>query len=73
MTDSKDQSVARTSYTRLPDDLPMMLDISTAAAIRNNSYRFILNKCVSGEIKANKIGTSWRINRNEFLRQCGLA
>lgn len=60
-------------YMRLPDDLPMMLDVSTAAALRNNSCRFIYKMCVSGEIKANKIGTSWRIDRDAFLQQIGLA
>ena len=54
------------------DNLPPLIDADTAGAIRGNCTAFIRAKCRDGSIKATRLGSSWRINTLEFLKQCGL-
>jgi len=54
------------------DNLPPLITVDDAAAIRGNCTAFIRAKCRDGSIKASKLGDSWRINRDAFLAQCGL-
>lgn len=70
MTDKADN--APRPYTRLPYDLSVLINVPTAARIYGCSEKNIRAKLASGEIAGCKIGGSWRINRDEFLRQCGL-
>lgn len=61
-----------TYYTTLPNNLPILIDVPIAARIRGNSEAFIRRECCKGNIKATKLGRSWRIHRDAFLKQCGL-
>lgn len=61
-----------TGYTTLPSDLPILIDVPTAARIRGNSEAFIRRECARGNIRATKLGRSWRIHRDSFLQLCGL-
>lgn len=54
------------------DGLPVMLRIKDAASVANLSERGLLNLIKSGEVKAIKIGTAWRIPRDSFLRKLGI-
>ena len=54
------------------DNLPPLITVETAAAIRGNCTAFIRAKCRDGSIRATKLGDSWRINRDAFLAQIGL-
>ena len=54
------------------DALPPMIKTERAAAMLDTSTRMIRKMCGSGEIKAAKVGDSWRINTAAFLAQFGL-
>ena len=54
------------------DNLPPLIDVATAAAIRGNSPKFLRDCLRRGEIRGSKLGDSWRINTHEFLLLCGL-
>ena len=58
--------------TTLPDNLPIMLDANTCAAIVGTSAKCIRDRCAKGDIRAVKIGRVWRIERDSFLAQLGL-
>ena len=62
----------RAPITFVPTDLPVMLDVKTAAEIWDGSQKFIRDQLRKGVIRGTKLGGSWRINRDEFLEQCGL-
>lgn len=52
--------------------LPPMMKASEAASIAGVSARTICRLCESGQIRAAKLGSSWRINRAAFLQQLGI-
>ncbi len=54
-------------------DLPLLLTVSMAAATGAGCERQIRSMCESGEIRATKCGRTWRIPRDLFLQQFGLA
>lgn len=54
-------------------NLPPLIDVATAAAIRGNSEKFIRDMLRKGKLKGCKLGQSWRVNTAAFLTQCGLA
>lgn len=59
---------ARTSR----DDLGPLIKTETAAALLDASSRKVRSMCATGEIKAVKVGTDWRINTAAFLAQFGI-
>lgn len=49
-----------------------LIKVGTAAALLDASGRKIRSMCASGEIKAVKVGSDWRINTAAFLEQFGI-
>lgn len=54
-------------------DLPIMLKSKEAAGLLSVCDKQIRDMCAEGTIHAVKVGAVWRIPRDEFLRQFGLA
>lgn len=52
--------------------LPPMIPTPTAAALLSVTPHTIRNMCHSGEVKAVKVGSDWRINTRAFLAQFGI-
>ncbi len=52
--------------------LPPLITIRQAEATGAGSGRKLRKMCESGELKATKIGTDWRIARDPFLRRFAL-
>ena len=55
------------------ENLPLMLRVREAAELANTCDRSILGWIHAGEVKAIKIGTTWRIPRDPFLEKLGIA
>ena len=72
LTSDKGQPYTPTVPAASVDGLPVMLRIRDAAPIANLSERGLLNLIRSGEVRAVKVGTAWRIPRDPFLRQLGI-
>ena len=53
-------------------ELPLLLTVAQAEATGAASARKIRAMCASGELKATKIGSDWRIGRDSFLKFFGL-
>ena len=53
-------------------EYPLLLDVNDAARILNVSKSTILRMCAGGELKAVKVRSSWRINRDALLEYAGL-
>lgn len=53
--------------------LPPMLTAAQAARILNVSERTVARMCANGDMKAAKVCSVWRINRDALLDQYGLA
>lgn len=77
ITNALESTQANTSkgrgLTTVPNDLPLMLTVKDAASIGGFCQKFVRDMCVKGEIKSVKIGGAWRVNRDEYLAQLGLA
>ena len=58
---------------QIPHDLPVLLNVRTAAEIGGFSEKFIRDQLSRGQIRGCKIGKAWRINRDAYLKQLGLA
>lgn len=56
-----------------PHELPPLITVKQASATGAGSDRMIRLLCESGTLKAKKLGTVWRINRDFFLSYFGLA
>ena len=52
--------------------LPPMLDADQAAEILNVHPRTVARMCINGELKAVKVRSLWRINRDALLEFAGL-
>lgn len=52
--------------------LPQMLDAAQAAGVLNVSARTIARMCASGKLKAVKVNSMWRVNRDALLTYAGL-
>lgn len=52
--------------------LALMITPREAASIAGVSARTITRLCERNQIKAAKLGSSWRINRAAFLQQLGI-
>jgi excisionase family DNA binding protein len=46
------------------EDLPLTLTAQEAADLCRVTVKVIKEKCVAGEIPANKVGRAWRIDRD---------
>ena len=57
----------------IPADLPVLLDVRTAAEIGGFSEKFIRDQLRTGEIRGCKVGKAWRVNRDAYLSQLGIA
>lgn len=51
----------------LKHSLPPMLNSNQAAEVANLSQRTINRMCSTGKLKAVKVGSIWRINRDNLL------
>ena len=58
--------------TQIPCDLPVLLDVRTAAEIGGFSEKFIRDQLGRGAIRGCKIGKAWRIHRDAYLGQLGI-
>lgn len=56
-----------------PQELPPLITVKQAEATGAGSARKLRELCESGTLKAKKLGTDWRINRDFFLSYFGLA
>ena len=52
--------------------LPPMLDTDQAAEILNVHPRTVVRMCINGELKAVKVRSLWRVNRDALLEFAGL-
>ena len=62
----------RITYSIDTTTLPPMIPTPTAAALLSVTPHTIRNMCHSGEVKAVKVGSDWRINTRAFLAQFGI-
>lgn len=53
-------------------NLGPLIKTEVAAALLDASPRKVRDMCATGEIKAVKVGTDWRINTAAFLEQFGI-
>ena len=75
MTDNATVSVRR-PYQKEPKTpvsaLPELLDTKQAAAILNVTPRTVTRMCEQGKLKAVRVMSLWRINRDRLLDFAGL-
>lgn len=53
--------------------LPLLMTVKQAAEVTGVSQKHIRDQFNAGTIKGCRIGQAIRINRDQFLSQCGLA
>jgi excisionase family DNA binding protein len=56
----------------LASTLPPLITIGQAEALGAASGRKLRKMCATGELRATKVGTDWRIARDQFFRRFGL-
>lgn len=54
------------------DEMPVLLDTNQAAAILNVTPRTVTRMCEQGKLKAVRVMSLWRINRDALLDFAGL-
>ena len=54
------------------EEMPMLLDTNQAAAILNVTPRTVTRMCEQGKLKAVRVMSLWRINRDALLDFAGL-
>ena len=54
------------------EDFPILMTIRQAESTGVACARKVRMMCASGEIRAVKVGTDWRINRDAFFEHFGL-
>lgn len=54
------------------EDYPALLDTEQAARILNVNVRTVTRMCATGKLKAVKVMSLWRINRDALLEYAGL-
>ena len=57
----------------LPQNLPVMLTTKHVAQLLNVSAKHVRDMLARGEIQGVKCGDCWRVPRDKFLTQYGLA
>ena len=60
------------AMTHIPSDLPVLLEVRTAAEIGGFSEKFVRDQLRTGGIRGCKVGKVWRVNRDAYLRQLGI-
>lgn len=60
-------------HQNIREDYPAMLSAKQAASILNCSPRSITRMCEAGKIKAVKVVSMWRVNRDALMEYAGLA
>ena len=60
------------SKARAVEALPQLLTTSQAARLLKVTPRTVTRLCEKGEIKAVRVASLWRINRDALLKQLGL-
>lgn len=63
--------VASREVTNL-NDLPMLLTTTQAATILNVTPRTVQSMCEAGKLKAVRVQSLWRVNRDALLEFAGL-
>ena len=63
---------AVTDHTAI-DSLPILMTVRQAASVGGWSEKFLRDELVKGHVKGCKLGQSWRVHRDAFLAQLGLA
>ena len=53
------------------DDVPIVMDIATAAKILAVPYESLRTKVQQGEFPASKVGTLWRITKTALMQYVG--
>lgn len=53
-------------------DLPMLLNTTQAATILNVTPRTVQSMCEAGKLKAVRVQSLWRVNRDALLEFAGL-
>jgi excisionase family DNA binding protein len=56
-----------------PRTLPLLLTVRQAAELLNVSEKHVTVLCRRGEIKAARVGSTWRIGRDALLTQYGIS
>ena len=59
--------------SKIPADLPMLLDVRTAAQLAGVTPKHIRVLLRNGEIRGIQLGGAWRVNRDAYLAQLGIA
>ena len=62
-----------TPATTMPDNLPLLLDTRTFAELANISTKHVRDLLAKGVVKGVRLGTAWRIPRDEALVFLGLS
>lgn len=57
----------------VPRDLPMLLTVNDAAALGGFCGKFVRDQLRKGAIQGCKVGGAWRVNRDAWLKQLGIA
>lgn len=57
---------------QIPHDLPVLINVRTAAEIGGFSEKFVRDQLRRGQIRGRKIGKAWRIDRDAYLGQLGI-
>lgn len=53
------------------DDVPIVMDVATAARILAVPYECLRMKVQRGELPASKVGTLWRITKTSLMKYVG--
>lgn len=59
--------------SNIREDYPAMLSAKQAARILNCSPRSIARMCEAGKLRAVKVVSMWRVNRDALMEYAGLA
>lgn len=62
----------QTSTPTITETMPKLLDTKQAARILNVNPRTVSRLCEAGKIRAVKVASLWRINRDALLEFAGL-
>ena len=60
-------------HRNIREDFPAMLSAKQAATILNCSPRSITRMCEAGKLRAVKVVSMWRVNRDSLMEFAGLA
>lgn len=60
------------SYSSVPDDLPILLDVPTVARLTGLNQKAVRDNLSRGVFKGVKLGGVWRVNRDELMEKLGV-